>query len=241
MRKSNQKKMIAKFAIMTNNYVGYVLKAYYPLNHIIFRNCNFENNKNIENIDTFAIFIEYIMNNAVTANYSNTNSNHDLLKVDEYLHMTSPLRRASDCIIHYLLKHSFLNYAGAPFSENEIKKMIEQSNVVNKSLKKLQFRDMKFRMLQTMEETLHLNISKSFTIEFYIFSHLKPYLNIVIHKIDNDSSYLSLTLKRPKIEYVDENLINKKLSCTITKINCCNYYDEGSLPELDTVIDSLFL
>ena len=101
--------------------------------------------------------------------------------------MTSPLRRASDCIIHYLLKHSFLNYAVTPFSENEIKKMIEQSNVVNKSLKKLQFRDMKFRMLQTMEETLHLNTSKSFTIEFYIFSHFKPYLNIVIHKIDNDS------------------------------------------------------
>ena len=57
------KKMIAKFAILSNNYVGYLLKNYFSPKHIIFRNCNFENHSTMKSMTSFKEFIEYIVEN----------------------------------------------------------------------------------------------------------------------------------------------------------------------------------
>ena len=233
------KKMIAKFAILSNNYVGYLLKNYFSPEHIIFRNCNFENHFAMKSMTNFKEFIEYIVENSISANYDNKKSNHDLLKVDEYLHMTSPLRRSNDCIIHYLLKHSYLKYEGSPFSENEIVKMIEHSNIVNKKLKKIQFRDSKFRILHCMQESLNGGQKYSYEIDFYIFSFFYPYVNVIIHKMDNIDVYVSYTLKRDNIHLINSNLLNRSIHCKITKVNCCNYYDEGCLPELDKKLNTI--
>ena len=233
------KKMIAKFAILSNNYVGYLLKSYFSINHVIFRNCNFENSQNMKTMTKFKDFIEFIISNGITASYDNKNSKHDLLKVDEYLHMTSPLRRSNDCIIHYLLKHSYLQYRDTPFTEYQIIQMIDHSNMINKKLKKIQFRDSKFRMLHCMQETKMKQGINSYNIEYYIYSFFYPYVNIVIHKLDNKDVYMSCTLKRPHIKEIKDSFMNKNHNCVIHQINCCNYYDEGCLPELDECVDSI--
>ena len=52
--------------------------------------------------------MNYILTNNISAKYDNKDSSHSLFQLDEYLHMTSPIRRSTDCIIHYLLKSIYL-------------------------------------------------------------------------------------------------------------------------------------
>jgi len=235
------KKMIAKFAILSNNYVGYLLKKHLSNKHIIFRHCN-NNNQELNNIDNFKDFIHFLLNNDISASYNNQYSNHDLLEVKEYLHMTSPLRRTTDCIIHYLLKSIYLNIE-IPFTENEIKSIIDNSNTIHKKLKKIQFKDNKFRLFQTMEYNLNHQNKKYYHIEFYISSFYKPYINIIIFKLDAYHIYISYTLKKDNIDNnlinTLDNIMNKNYNCNIYQVNCCNHYDENCLPDLDQFIFKL--
>jgi exoribonuclease R len=223
------KKMIAKFAVFTNNYVAYLLKKHLENDYIIFRNCPIINK--MENIDNFNDFMNFILNNNVKADYNNKNSNHDILELNEYLHMTSPLRRSVDCVIHYILK-SIINQDELPFTKNEIEEIINKSNIINKKLKKIQFNDNKFRLLHTME----LNNENQYKIGFYISSYMKPYVNIIIYKLNDYNIYISYTLKNVFNKTFNNDLLNKKYEINIDEINCCNYYDIGKLPQLDNFI-----
>ena len=205
--------------------------------HIIFRKCPAINSEELSNHNNFNDFMYFILNNNIKANYDNVNSNHDLLQLDEYLHMTSPIRRSVDCIIHYLLKSIYLNIK-IPFNENEISIIINQSNIVNRKLKKIQFKDNKFRFLHALEKDLVNHEVNYYKIKFYISSFKKPYLNIIIHQLNNESIYLSYTLKINN-NSINNSLINVYHDCFINEVNCCNFYDEGSLPELDSYILSL--
>ena len=232
------KKMIAKFAIFSNNYIAYLLKKHLNNDHIIFRKCPVINSEELSKHSVnFNDFMYFILNNNISADYDNINSNHDLLQLDEYLHMTSPIRRSVDCVIHYLLKSIYLNIK-IPFNENEISTIINQSNIVNKKLKKIQFRDNKFRFLHALEKDLINHDVNYYKLQFYISSFKKPYLNIIIYQLNNESIYLSYTLKINN-NIINNNLINVYHNCFINKVNCCNFYDEGSLPDLDLYILSL--
>lgn len=246
------KKMIAKFAIYSNNFVAYYLKNKLDSNHIIFRTCPVFKDNNIlqDKSISFQNFLSFIFQNNVSAEYNNKHSNHDILNLSEYLHMTSPIRRSVDCIIHIILKHVYLNI-NIPFSENDIENFINQSNIVNKKLKKIQFSDNKFRYLQIMSLCLNnFNTNESYKINFEISStkYFKDklnnncvYINIFIYKIDNYDCYLSYTLKKSNItdetkDNINNNLCNKEHICNIYKSYPCNYYDEGCLPDLDNYI-----
>jgi hypothetical protein len=73
------------------------------------------------------------------------------------------------------------------------------------------------------------------TISYFISSYTGLFLNIIIENINEHSVYLSYTLRIPKLNTNYET--RKKYTLNITKINCIGKYDEGSIPELD----SLFL
>ena len=118
-------------------------------------------------------------------------------------------------------------------------KMIEHSNIINKTLKKIQFRDNKFRMLHCMQESISNGKKQSYEIDFYIFSFFYPYVNIIIHKMDNVDVYMSYTLKRSNIRLISSDLLHKSVHCCITKVDCCNYFDEGCLPELDDIVNTI--
>ena len=218
------KKMIAKFAIFTNHYIAFYLKTKLDYSNIIFRNCPLLTK--LENVNDF---ISFILENHVKANYSNEFSNHDMLELNEYLHMTSPLRRCTDCIIHYLLKD-------ITFPQNKLEDIIKHSNAIYKRMKKIQFTDNKFRLLQTMELQ-----NSFFTIEFYIISFKKPFLNIIINKLNENNIYMSYTLKYENVENINIDLLHKRFQIEIHQINCCNYYDRSKIPELDSFIDILLL
>ena len=113
--------------------------------------------------------------NGVSAKYDNTESNHGILQLDEYLHMTSPIRRSVDCIIHYLIKSIYFGFY-TPLDENILSSIIHQSNIVNKKHKKIQFRDYKFRFLQCLEiECKNPIIMYHFLLFFLFYTFSQSY------------------------------------------------------------------
>jgi len=243
------KKMIAKFAIFSNNYIAYFLKQYLPNNHIIFRSCPIVNNDFLSNNITFDKFISYILNNNISAEYSNSNTCHDLLELNEYLHMTSPLRRSVDCIIHYLLKNIVFNL-DLPFDIERISDIINQSNIVHKNNKNIQFDDNKFRFLQTMANNIHeCNNRLFYTLTFKVNSYFvtqnqvnnSAFINILVYKLDEFNIYFSYTLKlksinETMINNIREKLHNIEFKCNIYNVYPCKRFDEGKLPDLDNFI-----
>lgn len=230
------KVMIAKFAIFCNNYVAFILKHHLPSNHIIFRSCPAINNTELQEYNnSFCEFMKYILINNVSAQYDNNDSKHGMLQLDEYLHMTSPIRRSVDCIIHYLLKCIYLGIY-IPFDENMISNIINQSNIVNKKHKKIQFRDYKFRFLHALE--INRNMSQELTIQFYFTSFYNPYLNLIICKLNETPIHISYVIKTNP-EKIKIPIFNVYHDCKIVNVNACSYYDEGSLPELDSYIQNI--
>ena len=230
------KVMIAKFAIFCNHYIAYILKHHLPNHHIIFRNCPAINDDRLQSCNhSFKEFMNYILMNGVSAKYDNTESNHGILQLDEYLHMTSPIRRSVDCIIHYLIKSIYFGFP-TPFDENLLSDIIHQSNIVNKKHKKIQFRDYKFRFLQCLE--IECKKSNPLCITFYFSSFFNPFLNLIICNLNDDPIHISYVIK------INESNIklpewNVNHTCEIHHVHACSYYDEGSLPELDSYIYSI--
>ena len=57
--------------------------------------------------------------------------------------------------------------------------------------------------------------------------------------MDNVDVYMSYTLKRHNIHLINGDILNKSVHCNITKVDCCNYFDEGCLPELDDIVNTI--
>ena len=101
------KQMIAEFAILANSFVGEYLKLNLD-GKGIFRTCEAkELLSNMYNLSGNELLNEIIMN-GIQAEYLSQNRSHDLVGMPEYSHFTSPIRRLSDCVCHYLLKYIYL-------------------------------------------------------------------------------------------------------------------------------------
>ena len=99
----------------------------------------------------------------------------------------------------------------------------------NKKDKKNQYLDIKFRLLQVMNNMIYNN--KFINIEYYITSYSGLFLNIIICKIDNFNIHMSYTLRIRN--YTKEINPKEKHSLNITHVNCFEKYDQNTIPELD--------
>ena len=166
----------------------------------------------------------------------NTVSSHDLVGSKEYTHFTSPIRRASDCVCHYLLKFIYLKNINSdidiPFSKEKLEMLSEKCLVKTREMKKIQYTDTKFRLIQVMDSIL--KEKNELEIQYCITGYLSGFINIIIKQIDDYPVYLSYSLKR-NIDSID-SIDNKEMfNLKITVINCRKRFDEGSIPELDCV------
>jgi exoribonuclease R len=228
------KQMIAEFAIFANSFIGEYLKINFE-GFGLFRACSAK-----EWLDTIYTgisgqeLLNEIIVNGIRAEYISTIKSHDLVGSPEYCHFTSPIRRISDCICHYLLKYIQLKETielPVPFTNNQLQIYSEKCLNTTKLIKNIQYKDTKFRLIQTISNMLLKNDVVNIT--YYISSYTGLFLNIIITNIDNHHVYLSYTLRVPDLQV--SFVIKNPEKILISKVNYVHKYDQGSIPELDNI------
>jgi exoribonuclease R len=214
------KNMIAEFAIHANTIFAQEL----DINNLFVRKLELSD-KNYKSIHD-------LIENGISANYTAENKKHELIGTNKnYTHSTSPLRRASDCIVHFLLKAKHLNI-DSPFTHEQLETFAISLNKRTKEMKNIQFKDFKLRTFQWIAEELEcrLNPIKIKVKSMGIKGH---FINLMIIKIDNMDVNIPYSLKVNK----KRNKVNfDVIDINITKINPYGKFDEGTLPELDNLI-----
>ena len=231
------KQMIAEFAIFANSFVGEYLKIHF--NGVgLYRVCAAQEWLNTVYTDiTGPELLNEIIVNGIKAEYLSSVQSHDLVGAPEYCHFTSPIRRLTDCVCHYLLKYIHLrdknvnNDIIVPFLKNQLEVYSQSSVKVSKAIKNIQYKDTKLRLLQTMSNMLEQD--ETVNIQFYISSFTGGFLNIIICNINNHMVYISYTLRRQTLS--TKYTIKEKQEKTLSKVICFGKFDEGSIPELDSL------
>ncbi len=229
------KQMIAEFAIFANSFVGEYLKIHFE-GVGIFRSCPAKEWLNtVYSGTTGKELLNEIIINGIKAEYISSVESHDLVGAPEYCHFTSPIRRLSDCICHYLLKYIYLKNKktiSLPFTDDQLHYYSNICLEVSKYMKKNQYKDIKFRLIQTMDKMLLLH--DNLILEYFITSYTGIFLNIIIFKIGNHNVHMSYTLRVKDYNYIHDP---KKIhSVSIKKVNCFEKFDNGTIPELDKQI-----
>ena len=226
------KQMIAEYAIFANTFIGEYLKINFD-GVGLFRSCNAKEWLNtVYSGITGQELLNEIISNGIKAEYISTVKPHDLVGAPEYTHFTSPIRRLSDCVCHYLLKYIHLNTNNnlpIPFSDKQLEKYSNDCLKMTKTVKNIQYKDTKFRLIQTMGQMLLT--TGSLDLQYYITSFTGMFLNIIINKINEHVVYLSYTLRITDLN--TEYTMKEEKSITITKVKCLGKFDQGSIPELD--------
>jgi exoribonuclease R len=231
------KQMIAEFAIFANSFVGEYLRIHFD-GIGLYRSCDAKDWLNtVYSGITGQELLNEIIINGIKAEYISNVESHDLVGSQEYCHFTSPIRRLSDCVCHYLLKYIYLKQEDEeltqPFSNEKLLNFTEICDNMTKSTKNIQYKDSKFRLIQTMNNMI-LN-SEIVNITYYISSFTSAFLNIIICGINEHDVYLSYTLRIANTEKSKDYQIKKQKTLLITKVNCIGKFDERSIPELDAL------
>jgi exoribonuclease R len=219
------KSMIAEFAIHANS---------------IFAKALFENDANVF-LRTLVInsssssynnlsqneMLHKIIEDNISASYSTDILSHDMVGKDLYTHATSPLRRASDCIVHYLLKAKYLNIE-SPFTKDQLTIIAHNLTIKAKQIKNAQFNDIKLNVFKWMAQEFKSRLN-TIKLKVKVTGYHAPFLNLIITSIDNMDINISYTLKRQNISNINKDIYE----ISISKINLNNKFDEGTLPELD--------
>ena len=227
------KQMIAEYAIFANTFIGEYLKINFE-GAGLYRICDAKDWLNTVNPEiTGQELLNEIIVNGIQAEYMSTVNPHDLVGAAEYTHFTSPIRRLSDCVCHYLLKYIHLKNSNhdlrVPFSNDQLKKYSDDCLKMSKSIKNIQYKDTKFRLIQTMSAMLVIN--GTIDLGYYVTCYKANFLNIIINKINEHTVYLSYTLRIADLQ--TEYTLKEEKQITIKEVNCIGKFDEGSIPELD--------
>ena len=235
-KERSMKQMIAEFAIFANSFVGEYLKIH--LNMGIFRTCNAsEWLQTVYSGISGDELLQEIITNGIKADYMANVESHDLVGMPEYCHFTSPIRRLSDCICHYLLKYICFkeDHKDPPFSDNLLEHLAGKCLLVTCEEKKNQYVDIKFRLLQVMNNM----IAKEGTIHitYYLTGYSGLFLNLIICKINDFHVHMSYTLR---IRNFTKTIQPKeKYGLVIDHVNCFKQYDEHTIPQLDKHVLSI--
>ena len=235
------KQMIGEFAIFANSFVGEYLKLHFK-GMGIFRTCHASDWLNtLDSNISGTELLNRIIKDGISADYLAENASHDLVGMPSYCHFTSPMRRLSDCLCHYILKYiHFEKYYKQHerrhipniFTNQELESMSKRCYDVTKYMKNVQYKDTKFRLIQTMKNILN-DTSKPIKLQFFFTSYMKSFINIIINKINEHDVYMSYTLRKPDFHCPDSSCEYK---INITYVDIPGKYDQGSIPELDRIV-----
>jgi exoribonuclease R len=237
------KQMIAEFAIFANSFVGEYLKI--RMGGVgIFRTCAAAEwlGTVFDGISGDNLLNE-IITNGIQADYLSSNAAHDLVGAPEYCHFTSPIRRLADCTCHYLLKYLYLMELGeervVPFAPAQLDDIAGRCLTVTKKIKTVQYRDVKFRLIQTMSGMLRSRIAgATLRITFFIASYIGGFLNVIICNIEEHKVHMSYSIL---VKGIDPEALKFKIkhNIEVSRIKCLGKYDGGSIPELDAFLQGV--
>ncbi len=223
------KKMIAEFAILANQVAAGEIHAHNP--HIqLFRSCD-----GIQSDDNKPISPESLINEIVSkgigAQYELDDNKHLLIDDKIYTHFTSPLRRACDCMVHFLLKAK-LNNTILPFTQEELQKHVIQFNTVQKKDKKRQFNENKHFTILAMK-----SMPKPINVGLKINNITGYFVNMIMTKIEDFPVQMSITLKdtlkQGTLRMRECDVVNIPLTVIVKHNPTLPKFDSEIFPELN--------
>lgn len=243
------KEMIAEFAIFANSYVGEYLSQNEKVDKKslgIYRVCDASELK-VNATDAGDKVMDEIIKSKISAKYTKDEQSHDLVGSMKYTHFTSPIRRASDCICHFLIKYIHLKNINPdirpPFTVKKLNELTLRIDSQTKKERKLKYLDVKFRTIQALSNIISKNIYACISFQFN--SYTGSLLNITIKRINEFNVSISYTVKvenYPKrlLDYLHHcEKTNTLLSLPIHVVHVPRKFDDGTLPELNLFLKNL--
>ena len=234
------KQMIAEFAIFANSTVAYYLHEMSRVSHDIstgiFRACNTDGQLVGMDVSATAL-LETIIDRGITAEYTSIVGSHDLVGFPLYCHFTSPIRRAVDCICHFLLKAAYLGLH-PPFTPEWLSLTSQRLDVLTRMERKLQFADAKLRTIQAMNNILH-KAPYAIDLRVRITGYTGLFVNMMLDRIDDKFDiHVSYVLRVGRDWPLFQSYFkdHPKHIIKVTRVNIPGRFDEGTIPELDYFI-----
>ncbi len=209
------KNMIAEFAIIVNKIVALELKDN------IFRSC--ETSEDLLECNDGREMLECIIKNGISAKYETKKNKHLLIDTELYTHFTSPLRRASDCITHFIFKNKLGGGGDFPFDLNWLEIISSKFTEHFKKDKKRNYNDTKRFTLMALD-----NLQKPIKCHFKFISQFNEYTNLILYKANEFNLQMSITLRNKPAK--------KEFVCEISEINFNERFDNKIFPELNKKI-----
>lgn len=240
------KQMIAELAIATNTFVAEIVGK--ETSVILTRSCDDSKIYDCDNSSAQKT-LSNIVKNGVSANYDNSGKAHKIVGSKQYTHSTSPLRRISDVLIHYVLKkiyitrNNIVNKMSIELLNNCITadfvvKHVDTINTTSKLIRNINLTDYKYRYYQVIKSIIEQNGHCNVTLRF--LSYVKGFLNIIIEKIDEHNVYFSycIKVKQKKLNIdvfpKDNPIYNLKcVTCNLPS----NKYDTGVMPDIEQLLE----
>lgn len=161
-----------------------------------------------------------------SAQYTPQAGSHDMVGASMYTHATSPLRRAADCIVHWMWKDHWLNRK-CRFSDDQLHAFGQTLTARFQELRRWQFKDTKLRVFQWMQEQLSAGREVLLHVKFH---HVAGrFLNLLLTKVNGIPIRVFYVLKRAPKRFPAEALLR------IANVVPGQPFDEGTLPEVDEV------
>lgn len=255
-REIKMKEMIEEFAIFANMYIGEYLKYNSDILQYrgIFRSCDasvfvekYKNNDENNEENNENIYKQLIINN-ITAKYTDEFQTHDMIACNKlYTHFTSPIRRFSDCLCHFLLKYIYLKkqYKNVqnvskilnPFTEPELKNMIQEVHLKTKINKKISYLDQKFRkiqaiycLLQNINQKKEKKDIKYIIAECEVISYKSGFVNILVTDIISNLTYTKFKINLSCSFWKKKNVNTEHFKVKISQIGLYNYQNDLYIP-----------
>lgn len=222
----DMKSVIAEFAILYNSFIGEYLSKHTESSGTvgIYRACDTSAlDKEFKNSEPSNItgeqLMEKIVKTGTSAKYTQSGEAHGLVGASKYTHFTSPIRRVSDCVSHYLIKYLHYNMnlpllgVKPPFTAEYLDTLTDHIDKKSKIERRLQFDDVKFRTIQSIAglviNTTYVNLGVKFassSFKTYKDKHIVDgkevitenkvtYINLIIKKINDFNVSVSYTIR----------------------------------------------
>lgn len=193
------KNMIAEFAILANQVVANKL------------NINF--NRTCDTVDYTSdpqVFLENIIRDGVRSCYKVSDEKHMLIDDKVYTHFTSPLRRKSDCIVHFLLK-------GVDIPVNRLMASCEEINAIVRIDKKRQHNEVKKYTFLAMSQ-----MQKPIRVKLRVVGKVGRFVNMIMYNVNELPVQVSITI-------VTTSFVPQEYETYIQTVNMNGIYDSDIL------------